>query len=80
MAAQLYPTHVDAVHAGQHQVQQDQVGAQLAHCGERLGAITDDRGVETFAPQHDGQHLGQRSVVVDHENPLPHDVHGVTRS
>ena len=60
-----HPAHVDAVHAGQHQVQQHQIGAQFAHRGQGLGTVTDDRGVETLPTQHDGEHLGQRSVVID---------------
>jgi hypothetical protein len=63
-----------------HQVEQHQIGPQLADRRERLRAIADDRGVETFPAQHDGEHLGQRRVVIDDQNPLPHGVHVVTRS
>ena len=48
--------------------------------GERLRAVADDRGVETLAAEHDGEHLGERRVIVDNQNPLPHGVHGVTKS
>ena len=75
-----HPADVDAVHAGQHQVEQHQVGPQFAHRGQRLRAVGDHRGVETLVAQDDGEHLGQRGVVVDDQNPLPHGVHGVTES
>jgi hypothetical protein len=38
--------HVDAAHARQHQVQQHQVGLQLAQRGHYLGALADHRGLE----------------------------------
>ena len=75
-----HAAHVDAVHAGQHQVEQHQIGPQFADRGQRLGAVTDHRGVETLAPQDDGEHLGERRIVVDDQNPLPHGDHGVTES
>src|SRR5262249_13173704 len=45
-----------------------------------LSTVSDDRGIEALPAQHDGQHLRQGSVVIDDQNPLPHGVHGVTRS
>ena len=66
------PADVDAVHAGQHQVEQHDVRPQLADGGQRPGAVADHRGVEPLAPQHDRQHLGQRRVVVDHQNARLH--------
>ncbi|SLF03572.1 Uncharacterised protein [Mycobacteroides abscessus subsp. massiliense] len=54
-----HAAYVDAVHPRQHEVQQDQVGAQLPDGGERLGAIAHDRGLEALPAQHDGEHLRQ---------------------
>ena len=61
------PADVDAVHAGEHEVEQDDVRPQVPDGRQRARAVADDGGVESLTPQHDGQHLGQRRVVVDHQ-------------
>src|SRR3954451_1791830 len=42
------PADVDAVHAGEHEVQQHDIGPQLTHGGQRTGAVADHGGVETL--------------------------------
>ena len=66
------PAHVDAVHAGQHQVEQHQVRAGLSDRGERLGAVPHHNGLETFPAQDDREHLRECRVVVDNQNPWLH--------
>ena len=39
---------------------------------EGFRPVTHDGSVETFTAQHDGQHLGQGWVVVDHQNARSH--------
>ena len=36
--------------------------------------------LKAFVAQDDGEHLGQRGVVIDDQYPLPHGVDGVTES
>ena len=61
------PADVDAVHAGEHEVEQHDVRPQVPHGRQRPRAVADHGGVESLTPQHDGQHLGQCRVVVDHQ-------------
>ena len=67
---------VDAVLAGEHQVEQDQVGTEAAEGFEGLVAARDDPALEAFLAQHDGQHLGERRIVVDHQNAAPRGLLG----
>ena len=55
---------VDARQAGQHQVEQDQVGFDLAKETECFGAVGGHRHVEAFAGQSDDQSLDERLVVL----------------
>ena len=66
---------VDPVHAGQHQVEQHQVGLELAQRGQRTSTVGDHRGVEALPAQHDGQHLGQGGVVVHDQHACLHAQH-----
>ena len=60
---------VDAVLAGQHQVEQHQVGPVVAERLERLVTAGDHPALEALLAEHDREHLGQRGVVVDDEDP-----------
>ncbi len=60
--------HVDATLAGQHQVEQDDVGAVGVERLQRLVAALHEVGVEALLAQHDRQHLRQGRVVVDDEH------------
>src|SRR4051794_27353602 len=73
------PAHVDAVHPGEHQVEQHDVGAQLPDGRQRAGAVGHHGGVEALPAQHDGQHLGQRRIVVHHKYPRLHGGQHPTR-
>ena len=60
---------VDAVLAGQHQVEQHDVGPVVAELRPAPGHRgCTDRRVEALLAQHDGEHLGQGRVVVDDED------------
>ena len=62
------PAHLDPVHLGQHQIEQDQVGRAGAHLGQRLRPVADVPGVVTGAIEIAEDHLGQGRVVIDHQN------------
>jgi hypothetical protein len=68
------PTHVDAAHAGQHQVEQDDVGTDLPERVQGPFAVGDEGRQETFAPQHDAEHLGERGIIIDHQYTGPHAI------
>src|SRR6478609_1257808 len=68
--------HVQPGHPRQHQVQQDQVRVHVPERLECLRPVPDDGGVEALPAQHDGQHLGESGVVVDHQHTCFHAVHG----
>lgn len=67
---------VDAVHAGQHQVEKHQIGTDLPDRGQSLRAVAHHEGLETLAAQHDRQHLGECILVVDDEDAGLHVVNG----
>ena len=67
--------HVDAAHARQHQVEQDDVGSVVAERGQRPFAVRDEGRHEALAAQHDAEHLGEGGVVIDHEYPGSHGVY-----
>ncbi len=73
-----HATDVDAVHPGQHQVEQHQVRADLAHRGECLRTVADDEGFEPLTLQHDREHLGERGIIIDDEDPWLHAPNGDT--
>ena len=59
--------HLDPGEAGQHHVEDDQVGGELARRGERLGAVR--RLQEAIAaPEHRADELAQARVVVADED------------
>jgi hypothetical protein len=66
------PAYLDAVEAGQHQVEQYEVGLRIAKDLERLRAIGAEDGLEALGPQHDADHLGERGVIVDYQNASVH--------
>ena len=59
---------VDAVLAGQHQVEQHQVGLVVAERVEGHVAAAHDAAVEPLLAEDDGEHLRQGGVVVDDEH------------
>ncbi len=61
---------VDAALAGQHQVEQHDVGLVGVERLHRLVTARHQVGVEALLAQHDRQHLRQRRVVVDDEHAL----------
>ena len=69
MPADLYP-----VEGGQHDIEQDQVGPELAeerHGPPAVGAV---RHLEPLLAEHDAEHLGEGLVVVDHQYACVHVV------
>ncbi|GMA38980.1 hypothetical protein GCM10025883_10250 [Mobilicoccus caccae] len=76
LAAEAF-AHVDAVHAGEHHVEEDEVGAGLSEDSEDFGSVGDVVDVEAFVAQDDTEHLREGQVVVDdeyaclHESPPP---------
>ncbi len=72
-----HPAHVDPVHAGQHQIEQDEIGAELAH-GARAWVPSPTTKVRTFTTQDDREHLCECRIVVDNQNPRLHNLYRVT--
>lgn len=71
-----HPAHVDAVHAGQHEVEEHEVRTDLPDGGQGLRPVAHHEGLETLSAQHDRQHLGERGVVVDDKDAGLHVVNG----
>src|SRR5665811_1610086 len=67
-----------AVLAREHEVQQDEIGLTTSERLERVVAVCAEEGFETLRAQDDADHLGQRDVVVDHQDSTLHGAHGVT--
>ncbi len=63
------PAHVDARQAGQHQVEEDQIGLHFGEEAERLGPVDGDGHVEALAGQTDDQCVHERLVVLGQEHP-----------
>ena len=59
---------LQAVAAGQHQVQQHEVGPGLLEDADRAVAVGDEGRFVALAPQHDAEHLGEGGVVVDDQD------------
>ena len=59
---------LDAVHAGQTEVEHDQVGEEGLGVVERLDAVVGELDVVALHPQRALQHLGDLLVVLDHEH------------
>ncbi|CRG92914.1 hypothetical protein PISL3812_09992 [Talaromyces islandicus] len=66
------PAHLDAVPAGQHEIEQHQIGLGLTESGQSPVTVRDERRLEALAAQHDAEHLGQCGVVIDDENASLH--------
>src|SRR3712207_3403161 len=63
---------LEAVLAGQHQVEEDQVGLGLVEGGDGLVAGADEHRLEALLTQDDPEHLAERRVVVDDQYPALH--------
>ena len=61
-------THLDAVAAGQHEVEQDEVGAETGAGVEGVGTVVAPVGDVTLPLQDDLHHLGKCGVIVDDEH------------
>jgi hypothetical protein len=59
---------LDAVHAGEHEVEEDEIGPFAAPRIDRLRAVCTEHGVESLGAQHDADHLGEGGVIVDHQD------------
>ena len=70
--AQL-PAHVDAGQAGQHEVEQDEVGAVLVELGQCVGPGLGDGDLVALATEQVRERVGVRLLVLDDEDAT----HGV---
>src|SRR6202008_2866548 len=61
--------HVGAAHAGQHQVEQHDVGPVAVELLERLLAGVRDRGGEALLAQQESERVGEGLLVLDDEHP-----------
>src|SRR5207249_4995542 len=66
--------HAIPVHAGEHQIEDDQVGPAAACARQSLGAVLDDVDVVALDLEVVAQPVGEVGVVLDDEDPL----HAVT--
>ncbi len=64
--------HLDAVHAGQHEVEQHQIGLGRVDGVDGRGTVRAEGGLETLRAQHDADHLGERDVIVDDQDSRVH--------
>jgi hypothetical protein len=62
---------IDAVHAREHEIQENDVGARVTEGLNSLGAVGAEDRLEALAAQNDAEHLGQSCVIVDDENSPP---------
>ncbi len=62
------PAHLQAVHAGEHQVEHDQVGPVRGGAGEGCGAVVRAVDDVTGAVQIPGDDLGDGRIVVDDQD------------
>ena len=67
--------HLDAVHVRKHHIEQHQVRAHRSKHFNRFGAVIGVLREKTLTLQHHTQHLGERSVVVNHQYPCSHAPH-----
>jgi hypothetical protein len=78
IGARLAPdltAHVDAVGTGQHQVEQHQVGPEVAEDVQRLVPVGHEVGLESLTAEHDAEHLRERRVVIDDQHTSFHAPH-----
>ncbi len=66
------PADLNAVTAGQHQIEQYKIGFGLPKSSERFVAVRYERRLETLTTKHDSEHLGQCCVVVDDQDASLH--------
>ncbi len=59
------PAHLGAGEAGEHEVEQDQVGAVLVERGHRGGTVLDDVHLVSLALEQEGERLAERRLVLD---------------
>jgi len=62
------PADLKAVGAGQHQVEQHDVGTLATERAQRGISVGHHRGLEALTAQHDAEHLGEGGVVVDDQD------------
>lgn len=62
-------THLDSVAAGQHEVEQDEVGAKSGAGVDGVGTVVAPVGEVSLPLQNDLHHLGEGGVIVDDEHP-----------
>jgi hypothetical protein len=63
------PAHLRAGEPRQHEIEQDQVGASLLEQVDGEDPVTRDLDLIALAPQHEGQRLGERLLVLDDQKP-----------
>ena len=59
------PADLGTRHPRQHHVEQYDIGIDPLECGERLRAVVDHAGLETFLAQQECQRIGQGFLVLD---------------
>ncbi|SKU46681.1 Uncharacterised protein [Mycobacteroides abscessus subsp. abscessus] len=64
------PADLDAVHAGQADIEDHHVGIDLARQIECAAAVVCEMNFEGFSLEITGDHLCQRHFVVDHQCPV----------
>jgi hypothetical protein len=74
------PADVDPVDTWQHQVEQDKIGMSVPEHLHRLVPVRDEGWLESLATEHDAEHLGQGSVVIDDEHTTFHGPHSSTET
>ena len=63
------PAKIEAVPAGQHDVEDDDVRSPAPEAADRGGTVDGDEHLVALGPQPDGDGLRDGRVVVDHEHP-----------
>ena len=74
-SSRICAADVDAVLAGQHEIEQHEIGFGLAECRQRTIAVSTEDGLEALVAQDDAEHLRKRRVVVDDEYASLHGPH-----
>ena len=64
--------HLDAVLAGQHEVEEHEVGFGCREDGEGLGAVSAEDRLEPLGSQYDADHFGEGGIVVNHQDARSH--------
>jgi len=66
------PADFDAVDPREHEIEENEIGLVFTETHQRGGAVGGEAGLEVFAAQHDSDHLGDRRVVIDHQDARIH--------